>query len=78
MARYNNANKMDSKAKAGLSLWKVAGREIGRKSGVIMIWGCQSVHCFLLSPFLWRGAFLKLNHEKESVNGVMGVCEERK
>lgn len=41
MARYNNANKMDSKAKAGLSLWKVAGREIGRKSGVIMIWGCQ-------------------------------------
>jgi len=41
MARYNNANKMDGKAKAGLSLWKVAGRETGRKSGVITILGGQ-------------------------------------
>lgn len=41
MSRYNNANKMDGEAKAELSLWKVAGREIGRKFGVIMILGCQ-------------------------------------
>ena len=69
---------MDGKAKTGLSLWKVAGREIGRKFEVITIWGCQLLHCFFLSPLVWRGAFLNLNDKKESVNSIMGVCEERK
>lgn len=59
---------MCGKAKAGLSSWKVAGREIGRKFGMMMMSGCQKLHCFLFSPLAWRAGVSKLDDRNESVH----------